>query len=332
MRLQFVTGAAVLFGLLAACAYEAPPEFTEPQTLGGEVVSSEVLNEGQEAYAFYCLSCHGRNGDGRGISAAGLMVPPRDFRVASFKFGGVVEGLPHDEDLVRVVRHGLAGTAMLPWEVTDTKLHAIIQYIKTFSPPDEGWRDPEEEKGERVVAGPNPWEGNEKAARSRGEEVFHGKASCNTCHPTYVDKREALQYRKEASSGTDGAVELRAQPWLSVPQLSVMYSRPIAGDPACSDDAACGLGNTCRFGRCEEGLRILPPDFTVNLIKNGTELPGLFSILSTGVPGTAMPAWKGTIPDKDIWALAHYVRHLATMETDKAREHRDRVRSSLERE
>ena len=26
--------------------------------------------------------------------------------------------------------------------------------------------------------------------------------------------------------------------------------------------------------------------------------------------GTAMPQWKGSIPDEDIWAMAHYVRDL----------------------
>jgi mono/diheme cytochrome c family protein len=251
--------------------------------------------------------------------------------VASFKFGGVAEGLPHDEDLAYLIRHGLAGTAMLPWEVTDAQLHAIIQYIKTFSPPDEGWRDPEEEKGERLVVGESPWVGKEAAAVSRGEAVFHGKASCNTCHPTYVNKGDAIRHRREAAPGNNGAIELRARPWLSVPQLTVMYTRPIAGDPACTDDAACGAGNACRLGRCEEGLRVLPPDFTVNHIKNGTELSRLFGILSMGIPGTAMPAWKGTIPDKDIWALAHYVRRLAAMGSGQARALRASVRESLER-
>ena len=330
MRCELPWTALALVVLMGGCAYEAPPEFIEPQTLGGEVVSAEVLNEGQEAYGFYCISCHGRNGDGRGASAAGLTVPPRDFRVASFKFGGVAEGLPHDEELGRLIRHGLTGTAMLPWEITDRQLHAIIQYIKTFSPPDEGWRDPEEEKGERVVAGADPWAGDEVAAISRGEVVFHGKASCNTCHPTYVSKAVAIKHRRDATpGGHSAAVELRPQAWLPAPQLTVTYTRPIPGDPPCNDDAACGEGNTCRFGRCEEGLRIRPPDFTANRIKSGTDMPQLFSLLSVGIPGTAMPAWKGVIPEKDIWALAHYVRSLTKKGPGEVRAHRDSVRGSF---
>ncbi len=339
MKPKLLCVVSLVFGLGVGCSYEAPPRFTESQTLGGEVISAQVLNEGQEAYGFYCISCHGRDGDGRGVASSGLLVPPRDFRLAAFKFGGVTEGLPHDEDLMRLVRQGLAGTVMLPWEVPDKELHAIIQYIKTFSPPDEGWRDPEEEKGERLVVGTNPWEASATEAISRGEAVFHGKAACNTCHPTYVTKEEVKRHRHEAAPGghpghdhhVDPAnMDIRPRAWLSLPQLTITYSRPIAGDPPCSDDPECGKGNVCRFGRCEAGLRVIPPDFTYNKIKNGTDVSRLFSVLSTGVPGTAMPAWRGAIPDKDLWALAHYVEHLATMDSGEARALRQRAQKSLE--
>ena len=57
---------------------------------------------------------HGDNGDGRGPAGIGLRPPPRDFTNPVFKFGGVAAGeLPPDSEMLRVVKNGLAGTAML---------------------------------------------------------------------------------------------------------------------------------------------------------------------------------------------------------------------------
>ena len=63
------------------------------------------------------------------------------------KFAGVVEGdgLAADEDLHRIIKHGLNGTAMLPWDIPDTVICDIIHYIKTFSLEEEGYRDVEAE-------------------------------------------------------------------------------------------------------------------------------------------------------------------------------------------
>src|SRR5690349_18203941 len=94
-------------------------KFTAPFILAdGTEISVETLEKGRTAYTLYCRACHGDNGDGHGPSALGLRPPPRDFRVGKFKFGGVPAGdLPSDQDLRRIVRGGLTGTAMLPWEL-----------------------------------------------------------------------------------------------------------------------------------------------------------------------------------------------------------------------
>src|SRR5437867_1761932 len=120
---------------LPACKGYRMHEFREPLKLGGKVISADTLNEGQRRFMLYCRPCHGEKGDGKGPSSPGLRPPPRDFTLGTFKFGAVPGGtLPHDEDIVRIVRNGLHGTAMLAWDVPEQDLQNIIQYIKTFSP------------------------------------------------------------------------------------------------------------------------------------------------------------------------------------------------------
>ncbi|MBI2314022.1 MAG: c-type cytochrome [Betaproteobacteria bacterium] len=58
-----------------------------------------------------------------------------------------------------------------------------------------------------------------------------------------------------------------------------------------------------------------PRDFTLALYKVRTTLSGqiptdhdLFKVISAGLPGTSMPAWKKYISESDRWQLVHYVK------------------------
>ncbi len=315
--------------LVGGCAYELPDPYTSPQTLGGEEVGVEVLAEGQQSYMVYCAACHGLQGDGRGDSAPGLDPPPRDFRSSTFKFAGVSEGeLPHDEDLARIVDKGLAGTVMLHWEVGDEELHAILQYIKTFAPEGEGWRDPDMEKGERVVAGADPWAGKTSEAVERGKAVYHGSASCFSCHPAYENPKAINAHR--AAFDMPAETGFRSPLWMPEPKVSETYSRPVAGDPPCdAEGEGCAEGQVCVIGRCEQPDVLLPPDFTFNEVRNGSDPAALYRVIAAGVPGTAMPRWKGSLPEEDIWAMAHYVAHLMSLSPKVAAAARDALKQQI---
>lgn len=278
--------------LCFACSHEAEPRFKAPMKLGGREIPASVLNEGHVAYLQYCRACHGDKGDGKGPSAPGLRPPPRDFTQGSFKFGWVLDQkLPRDEDLVRIVRGGLHGTAMLGWDVPDAKLDAILQYIKTLSPK---WKD-DDAVGDPVVPPPDPWAGGrQKEAIARGSELYHGFAQCLGCHAAYVSKQEIYDDSK-ATLGT-GTTDFRQAMYL----------------PEIKDS--------------EYGVKILPPDFLFNQlrsIRTGSEIPDLYRLLVAGVTGAAMPAWNPiTLPNKeaDIYALAYYVDSLVKMRGTQAAE------------
>jgi mono/diheme cytochrome c family protein len=280
-----------------ACKGYAPSGFEQPRKLGGKEVAASVLTEGERAYALYCRTCHGDKGDGKGPAAKGLRPPPRDFTLGTFKFAAVAGGsLPHDEDLVRIVRGGLHGTAMLGWDgIPEQKLGEIIQYVKTFSPR---WKD--EEPGEAIPPTRDPWTGREADGAARGEKLYHGLAQCLSCHPAYAPRSFIYEASKELTG--NGTTDFR-------------------------DDMFGSMLTDSDYG-----VKILPPDFLradLRSIRPDHHMEDLHRVIASGVGGTAMPTWQGSLPDEDVWALAHFVDSLAALKgTDRARELREQVRAA----
>jgi hypothetical protein len=58
---------------------------------------------------------------------------------------------------------------------------------------------------------------------------------------------------------------------------------------------------------------IFAPDFLAATLKNGTDPDALYRVIVSGVGGTAMPTWRGALPEEQLWALVHYVKSLAEM-------------------
>lgn len=268
-------------------------------TLGGKVVKAEVLDAGRDQYMLACRPCHGAYGDGKGPASSALRPPPRDLRIATYKFAGVKDGLPHDEDFKRILSGGLSGTAMLPWDITEEAFEPLIQYIKTFAPHGESWRttDLEFELGKRVEPAGDPWKDPKKAI-ARGAVLYHAKAMCWSCHPAYEPKQKIYEFSRQLMSE-----KLRAQPITSF--------RPAMFQPEPKQSPAYRVG--------KKKMQILPPDFLYNPVRSlsprrpNQHLQDLFRIIGAGIPGTAMPAWHGALPDRDVWAIAHYVEHLTDL-------------------
>jgi mono/diheme cytochrome c family protein len=277
-RLGIVLSAIAALGL-SACS--SKPKFDHDLQLGGKTVSAATLEKGRENYTLYCRSCHGDEGKGNGASSFGLRPAPRDFTQAQFKFGWVIDGLPHDDDLERIVKSGLHGTAMLPWQILDRELQPTLQYIKTFNV--EEWRDGQ--LGTKVVPTPDPWGAARKSeAIERGRTVYHGIAQCGSCHPSYATKDFIFQAR-------GGKADFRENMYYSERKAS-------------------------HYVHEGKELSILPPDFTwseLRSIRKGTELEDLYRLIGAGIPGTAMPSWKDALPEEDLWSLAYYVRSLTEL-------------------
>jgi mono/diheme cytochrome c family protein len=220
--------------------------------LGGELVASERVADGHRLYDRYCAPCHGERGDGLGPVSAFLWPPARDFRTAEFKFAPAAEGeLPADEDIAEVVRRGLAGTAMLAWDLPESELGPIVDAIKSFSPPGRGFRDRSRRQG-RPPLPPDPFAPGDPAARAEGERLYHAVFQCDQCHPTYA---------AEADLAAWGARPRLIDPREPVPRWSANYRSVL-----------------------------LPPDFRRHPMRFARSTADFYRIIAHGMQGP-MPAY-----------------------------------------
>lgn len=287
--------------LLTACVMEEAP-FKEGKILAGKKVDADHLNLGYTTYVEYCIQCHGPKGEGNGPSSKGLLPPPRNLTQGLYKFPWVPYGeLPHDEDFYRIIRHGLKGSAMLPWDISDERLAAVTDYIKTFAPAQ--WEGADKKPGSKFELPQDTWgEARKAEAIERGRKVFHVTAACTQCHRGYATKEEIVKFSKEMDS-------------------------PIA--LADIDSAIYQL----KPQDSEYNYKALPPDFTYHQLRSITTIDTIVQRLMYGVTGSGMPGFKDVVPDEDLWAAAYYVQSLREMGADlKARnELMDKINNQVQK-
>lgn len=273
--------------VLASCQ-RAAPTFRGPLRLGGVEVPAATLERGRIVYIQNCRACHGDTGQGNGPASAGLRPPPRNFTRGLFKFSSTLprDGsptLPRDEDLVRIIRGGLHGSAMLAWDIPEPELHDLVQYLKTFSPR---WQ--QEPPGEPLVPSADPFAKRDGEGVALGKGLYHGLAQCSACHPAYATRAEILAAAKVYNP--------RATPVL---REDLYHPSPVDSQEYSVDGV--------------HPLRILPPDFLhrpLKSIRQDQALNDLYRVIALGITGAGMPPWRDALSDDQIWAIAHYVHSL----------------------
>lgn len=124
--------------------FGTPDEPTLPQVVSDDedlasIVSIDRLMrasgprdaEGRGLFRKHCADCHGVTGNGQGPTAAIQMPYPRDYRMGIFKFKSTPRGAkPTREDLARLIREGIGGTAMVKIPgLTEDDIEALVDYV-----------------------------------------------------------------------------------------------------------------------------------------------------------------------------------------------------------
>ena len=134
VTLLVVLGLDAARSYYARVAYAHPSESWQPDPAefaditwppGADVPPDRPL--GQRVYAQHCAVCHGPDGRGNGPAAPSLIPRPRDFTQRLFKYKSTANGEPPtDDDLQRVVSHGLQASAMPAFQdlLTDEQIRA----------------------------------------------------------------------------------------------------------------------------------------------------------------------------------------------------------------
>lgn len=104
------------------------------------------MEQGASTYFSTCATCHGEDGAG---------VPNANFS----------RGLPRvssESDFFRILREGIAGTAMPKFQMPEPRMRALLKYLRSLS----------ESVAHSSAAG-DP---------VRGKTIFEGKGACLSCH------------------------------------------------------------------------------------------------------------------------------------------------------
>ena len=273
-------------------------------------------------YRQHCVHCHGITGDGAGPTAAFLNPYPRDYRMGKFKFKSTPLGVkPTDDDLTRILREGIQGTAMPSFRLLDgTEIEALVDYVKYLSIRGEvertlvydmidegelndepeylvgdvlagvvrGWRD----APTKVTPVPPPSSDRDLAESvESGRALFYGLvANCVKCHgPTALGDGQTSEY-------DDWANELEPK------------TRP---DSVIAEYVALGA---------LQPRTIRPRNLRQGVYRGGRRPVDLYWRLVNGIEGTPMPAVPLNPPDVEpdtkkltggqLWDLIHYVRQL----------------------
>lgn len=131
-----ITTALATAVVLAAVVFAASRArmHAQPRMVGG---APSDATRGKVVYDAHCVECHGASGKGDGPAAQTLTPRPRDFSSSKYKIRSTETGsVPTDDDLIRSVREGLAGSAMPGWQriLPDSDIADVVQYVKSLSP------------------------------------------------------------------------------------------------------------------------------------------------------------------------------------------------------
>jgi putative heme-binding domain-containing protein len=232
------------------------------------------IQAGQGLYQGNCAGCHSENGDG---------VQGADLSTGRFRRGS------SDEDLIRVIRSGVAGTSMPPHEflsVGDTR--TIVAFLRSL--PTGGGLAPIDDRDVRI--------GN----AARGQIVFEGRGECGGCHS--VDGEGALigpnlsRIGAERSAGSieqsilDPDAEVRAGNRFF--QVLEQDSSPVTGRLLNQDTHSVQMIST--------------DDRLVSFLKS--------DLRDFGFVGSPMPSYRDELTDDEV---ADLVGYLVSLEGEIAR-------------
>jgi cytochrome c oxidase cbb3-type subunit III len=146
MEMQPMTRVLALLTIAAAFSVHAQIHAQVLDQDHGQYSRADV-EAGQRLYGPQCQVCHGATGDG---------VPGIDLRLGRFRRAA------SDEDLVRTITSGVAGTGMPAFTLRPAELTAIVAFIRAGFDP-----------GSAAVR---------VGDATRGRALFTGKADCASCH------------------------------------------------------------------------------------------------------------------------------------------------------
>jgi len=243
-----------------------PPEDVGPRSLSPS---------GPELFALHCSACHGTDGEGNGRAARHLFPRPRDLRAGGFRLVSTLDGVPTLDDSEQVIRLGMPGTSMPPYEdLSEDERKLLAQEMLRLRR--EGVR-------EQYV----------KMLRDEGEEI---------------DEDEVRQVVKDCTEPT-AVVDV---PPIGPPDAQAVRQGKEAylklGCGHCHGEDGAGARDVFLFD--EKGRPTRARDLVHEPFKGGREPEAIYLRIAVGMPGGPHPS-AGNLSQEQLIELVQYCRSLS---------------------
>lgn len=311
--------------VLAACEriVVTPPIST---TVRAEVLTTHEL--GRQIYNFRCYFCHGYSGDAQTLAATFLKPAPRSFKASS-------PGELSREQIINAITYGRAGTAMKSFSGTIAAgdITAVADFIleeftrskahnTRYHTEANGWSDHERFKiafpfatGE--IALDESFETMSSTQR-QGKQLF--MSACISCHDRAKINREGPAWAIRPVTYPPDFYLLsesgRAKEHSEFDPHHAHEKPPVFRDLSGGERRGEHLfQRNCAFCHAADGTgrnwigSFLEPnaaDLTSPQLSAKNKLQ-LAAIITEGIDGTSMPAWKHVLTKADIDAVAAFV-------------------------
>ncbi|MCH2128994.1 MAG: cytochrome c [Pirellulaceae bacterium] len=301
-------------------------------------VGSDEFGRAQGLYRQHCAHCHGVSGDGAGPTAAFLNPYPRDYRRGVFKFKSTPIGeKPTDDDLERILRQGIPGTAMPSFDLlADDEVKSLVEYVKYLAIRGEVERNlvlelSELDEDEFLLGEENSEDGIGLVQDTMSMVVGRWQRAESRV-------TEPLPRPSTADPKTASAEEMRE----SVLRGHKIFNGVIANCFSCHGDTALGDGQKNLYDdwmaeydpndpivkeellslreRPQPIRNLRPRNLRRGVYRGGRRPIDIYWRVSNGIDGAKMPAvpirTESDPPDKkglsgaDVWDLINYVRSL----------------------
>jgi putative heme-binding domain-containing protein len=216
------------------------------------------IEDGSRAFRSSCQSCHGPDGD---------LIAGVDLGRGQFKRAVT------DEDLVRIIRNGVPGTAMPPVSMSVEQATRIVAYLRSAAAS----------KRSASAAGD----------AMRGKTLFEGKGQCGTCH------------RVDGAGGGRGPDLSRIGQIRRSSELEQSLVDPDA--EVLPNNRSVRV--VTRDGATVEGLLLNHDTFTVQLLDSSGALRSFTKVdlKSQTFVGSPMPPAKGLLSPQDVTDVVSYL-------------------------
>lgn len=241
---------------------------------------------GAQLYATHCAACHGDNGDGAGPAARFLYPKPRDFGEAKFRIVSTTTNIPGDDDLKRVLKNGMPGSAMVPFgHLDDAEITALIGHVRQLV------RDGIDRKVRQV-------------AKETGDDPDDKEIADKVVARSKVGDRIAFPAKYPESSGE------------SVARGAELYKVSCS---ACHGPT--GKGDGQQEMKNDDGIPTRPRDLTKGIFKSGRDKDQLYARIFRGMPGSPMPATTSHNTEQ-IGDMINFILSLSPPDATARTEHR----------